>query len=184
MTSCTSTIFCGPKVVPFLSGTQKLGQRTRRNLYRIHPASEDRIYNRSCRMSVPAHENRYLESWETMVMASALTVSLCFGNPASAIAATAETQQIFENSCAGCHAGGGNIVKREATLALSDLTKYGLDGPEALYNIIYSGNGAMPGFGEECTPKGKCTFGKRLTDDQVRDLASFVLEQARQGWSS
>jgi cytochrome c6 len=174
----------GPKVVTFLSGAQKLGQSSKPNLYRLHPGSGERKYNSSGRMYAAADENRSLGSWETTVMASALAVSLSFGSPASAIAATAETQQIFENSCAGCHAGGGNIVKRDATLALSDLTKYGLDSPEALYDIIYSGNGAMPGFGEDCTPKGKCTFGKRLTDDQVRDLASLVLEQARQGWSS
>jgi len=65
-----------------------------------------------------------------------------------ALAASEETVQTFQNSCAGCHAGGGNIVKRDATLALSDLQKYGLDGPDQLYDIIYSGRGSMPGFGQ------------------------------------
>ncbi len=106
-------------------------------------------------------------------------LSLCVSllAPAMAVAASEATVQVFQNSCAGCHAGGGNIVKRDATLALSDLQKYGLDGPDQLYDIIYKGRGSMPGFGEGCAPKGACTFAKRLTDDQVRDLAEYILEQ-------
>ncbi len=106
-------------------------------------------------------------------------LSLCVSllAPSMAVAASEATVQVFQNSCAGCHAGGGNIVKRDATLALSDLQKYGLDGPDQLYDIIYKGRGSMPGFGEGCAPKGACTFAKRLTDDQVRDLAEYILEQ-------
>ncbi len=106
-------------------------------------------------------------------------LSLCVSlfAPSMALAASDATVQVFQNSCAGCHAGGGNIVKRDATLALSDLQKYGLDGPDQLYDIIYKGRGSMPGFGEGCTPKGACTFAKRLTDDQIRDLAGYILEQ-------
>ena len=96
--------------------------------------------------------------------------------------AAAESAQLFTNTCAGCHAGGSNIVRREATLQLEDLQRYGLDGPDALYTLIYSGKGSMPGYGEGCAPKGACTFGRRLTDDQVRGLADYVLEQAKSGW--
>ena len=105
-------------------------------------------------------------------------------SPSPAFGATNQvvTAQLFENSCAGCHAKGGNIVKRDATLFESDLRKYGLDDPEQLYSIIYSGKGSMPGFGEECQPKGKCTFGKRLTDNEIQDLTKFVLDQAASGW--
>lgn len=35
--------------------------------------------------------------------------------------------------------------RRDATLQLGDLQKNGLDGPEALYSIIYSGRNSMPG---------------------------------------
>ena len=106
-------------------------------------------------------------------------LSLCVSlfAPSAALAASDATLQVFQNSCAGCHAGGGNIVKRDATLALSDLQKYGLDGPDQLYDIIYKGRGSMPGFGEGCAPKGACTFAKRLTDDEVRGLAGYILEQ-------
>lgn len=99
----------------------------------------------------------------------------------NAVAGT-DAAATFENTCAGCHAGGGNIVKRDATLALSDLQKYGLDGPDALYSIIYNGNGSMPGYGAECAPKGKCTFGKRLSDSEISELATYVLDKAKSGW--
>lgn len=92
------------------------------------------------------------------------------------------SEQTFSTTCAGCHAGGGNIVKREATLKLSDLSKYGLDSPEALFDIIYFGKGSMPGYGEKCQPRGQCTFGKRLNDDEIRNLATYVIENARKEW--
>eukprot|EP00889_Picochlorum_renovo_P007832 jgi/Picre1/34862/NNA_002328.t1 len=101
--------------------------------------------------------------------------------PEYAVAGT-DPAATFENTCAGCHAGGGNIVKRDATLSLSDLQKYGLDGPDALYSIIYNGNGSMPGYGAECAPKGKCTFGKRLSDSEISELATYILDKAKSGW--
>lgn len=108
---------------------------------------------------------------------TATSPSLAFGATNQDVAA-----QIFENSCAGCHANGGNIVKRDATLYQSDLQKYGLEDPGQLYSIIYEGKGSMPGFGEECQPKGKCTFGKRLTDREIQDLTELVLNKAASGW--
>lgn len=40
----------------------------------------------------------------------------------------------------------------------------------------------MPGFGTECAPKGQCTFGPRLSDDDIKSLADFVLAKAAAGW--
>lgn len=37
-------------------------------------------------------------------------------------------------------------------------------------------------FGQECAPKGKCTFGPRLSDDEIRELAAYVLRNAEAGW--
>jgi cytochrome c6 len=103
-------------------------------------------------------------------------------HPSLAMADQASAEQTFASTCAGCHAGGGNIVRREATLKLEDLTKYGVDSVDELYNVIYSGKGSMPGYGEGCTPKGACTFGRRLSENDVRDLAEYVLKQAKAGW--
>ncbi|GFR52489.1 hypothetical protein Agub_g15059 [Astrephomene gubernaculifera] len=64
----------------------------------------------------------------------------------------------------------------------ADLRKNGLDSSEALYRIIYSGKGKMPGFGKECAPRGACTFGPRLSDGEVEELVSFVQQRAAEGW--
>lgn len=102
--------------------------------------------------------------------------------PPLALADQAAAEQLFSNTCAGCHAGGTNIVRRDATLSLDDLTKYGINSVDELYKLIYSGRGAMPGYGEGCAPKGACTFARRLTDEQVTDLAEYVLVKANTGW--
>jgi cytochrome c6 len=55
--------------------------------------------------------------------------------------------------------------------------------PESLYNLIYGGKGRMPGFGVDCAPRGQCTFGARLSDEEVADMAAYVLERAAAGWT-
>lgn len=97
--------------------------------------------------------------------------------------AQVEAPQLFSNTCAGCHAGGGNIVNRSATLRFDDLEKNGVSGADKLFEVIYYGKGSMPGYGEDCQPKGKCTFGKRLTNDEVQALAKYVEDQAKAGWT-
>ncbi|KAJ4845206.1 hypothetical protein Tsubulata_047199 [Turnera subulata] len=42
----------------------------------------------------------------------------------------------------------------------------------------------VQGFGENCTPRGQCTFGPRLKDEEIKLLAEFVKLQADQGWPS
>nr|GMD11699.1 cytochrome C6, chloroplastic [Ipomoea batatas] len=58
----------------------------------------------------------------------------------------------------------------------------GVDTEEEIYRVTYYGKGRMPGFGEECTPRGQCTFGPRLQEDEIKLLAEFVKSQADQGW--
>ncbi|KAK1303497.1 hypothetical protein QJS10_CPB11g01669 [Acorus calamus] len=38
------------------------------------------------------------------------------------------------------------------------------------------------GFGEKCTPRGQCTFGARLQDEEIKLLAEFIKSQADSGW--
>lgn len=97
----------------------------------------------------------------------------------SATAAPADT---FAVSCAGCHVGGGNIVQAGATLFQADLEKNAVADSASLYQLIYAGKGRMPGFGQDCAPKGKCTFGKRLTDEEVQQMTDYVLQQAANNW--
>ncbi|XP_024980571.1 cytochrome c6, chloroplastic isoform X1 [Cynara cardunculus var. scolymus] len=89
---------------------------------------------------------------------------------------------LFRHACIGCHDAGGNIIQPGATLFLKDLQRNGIDTEEEIYRITYYGKGRMPGFGEMCTPRGQCTFGARLHEDEIKLLADFVKSQADQGW--
>ncbi|GAX74241.1 hypothetical protein CEUSTIGMA_g1690.t1 [Chlamydomonas eustigma] len=102
--------------------------------------------------------------------------------PLTALASDASAQALFSSKCVGCHMNGGNIVQAGATLFQEDLQRNGVSDPEALYNIIYGGKGKMPGYGTDCAPKGKCTFGPRLADNDIKALTSYVLERAEQKW--
>jgi cytochrome c6 len=112
--------------------------------------------------------------------AAVLVVALAPAAPAHADQAAAAGN--FALKCAGCHAGGGNVLQAGATLATADLQRNGYGDPEALYDLIYKGKGRMPGFGRECAPKGQCTFGARLEDDEVQGLVDYVLRRAGEGW--
>lgn len=89
---------------------------------------------------------------------------------------------LFNRACIGCHVGGGNVIQAGATLFAGDLERNGVETEEEIFRVTYEGKGRMPGFGEECTPRGKCTFGPRLKDEEIRLLAQFVKFQAQQGW--
>jgi cytochrome c6 len=89
--------------------------------------------------------------------------------------------KIFNNNCAACHIGGGNILIAEKTLQKSALSQY-LEGYstdaltescEAIASIIYqvqNGKGAMPAF------KAK------LKEQEILEVAAYVFQKAEQGW--
>lgn len=64
-------------------------------------------------------------------------------------------------SCTGCHAGGGNVVQAGASLSTGDLKRNGVADAKALYDLIYSGKGKMPGYGKDCAPRVR-TSGLRV----------------------
>ncbi|XP_061354751.1 cytochrome c6, chloroplastic [Gastrolobium bilobum] len=91
---------------------------------------------------------------------------------------------LFSQTCIGCHDAGGNIIQPGSTLYTKDLQRNGVDTEEEIYRVTYYGKGRMPGFGKECMPRGQCTFGARLEDEEIKILAEFVKLQADQGWPS
>jgi len=82
----------------------------------------------------------------------------------------------------GCHSGGGNVLAAGKTLKIDDLRRNDVATIEELYRVVYFGKNKMPGFGADCKPAGQCTFAARLSDDDVSQLAAFVLEKAEDGW--
>ena len=100
-----------------------------------------------------------------MAFAIITVATLGFANPALADGAAT-----FSANCAACHAGGGNVINPNATLSLADLEKNGKASIDAIYTQVYNGQAPMP------------AFGGRLTDEQITEVAEYVLSQAEAGW--
>nr|GMD05438.1 cytochrome C6, chloroplastic [Ipomoea batatas] len=125
-----------------------------------------------------------LKSVAPPLMAALVAFNPLFTPPVS-LGQTIDVQKgasLFNRACIGCHTAGGNIIQPGATLFLKDLQRNGVDTEEEIYRVTYYGKGRMPGFGEECTRRGQCTFGPRLQEDEIKLLAEFVKSQADQGW--
>lgn len=84
---------------------------------------------------------------------------------------TSNATEIFTANCAGCHINGGNIVRRGKNLKQKALKKYHMDSIDAIANIVENGKNAMPAYRD------------RLSNQQILDVAAYVLEQAEKGWN-
>lgn len=81
-------------------------------------------------------------------------------------------EQIFSGNCAACHAGGQNVIMPEKTLELSALEEY-LEGGVSVKSVVYqvtNGKNAMP------------AFGGRLSDEDIENVATYVINTAKAGW--
>ena len=125
-----------------------------------------------------------VQSAATSPIVQSAAAVLAFALNASAVQpAFASSEELFTKTCAGCHAAGGNIVQAGATLFPDDLEDAtGSTTRLRVYDIIYGGKGKMPGYGEGCAPKGQCTFGARLADEDVKGLAEYVIERSAAEW--
>lgn len=100
----------------------------------------------------------------------AVAAGMMFG-PMANIANAADIENgatIFAGNCAACHAGGNNVIQTEKTLKKEALDAY-LDGGRKEASVVYqvtNGKNAMP------------AFGGRLSDDEIKDVASYVIDQA------
>jgi cytochrome c6 len=88
-----------------------------------------------------------------------------------AIAAdTVNGEQIFSVHCAGCHINGSNIIRRGKNLKKQALKKYGMDSMEAVTSIVTNGKNNMSAYKD------------RLSEQQIKEVAAYVLEEAEKGW--
>lgn len=78
--------------------------------------------------------------------------------------------QIFEMHCSGCHAGGGNIIRRGKNLKLKALRKNQMDTIAAIETIVTQGKANMSAYGD------------RLTASEITAVATYVLHQAENDW--
>lgn len=84
--------------------------------------------------------------------------------------AAGEGEQIFSANCSVCHSGGNNAIIPEKTLKKEVLAENKMNSVDAIVNQVTNGKGAMP------------AFGGRLTDENIQDVANYVLSQSEQGW--
>jgi cytochrome c6 len=81
-------------------------------------------------------------------------------------------EQIFNANCAACHAGGQNVIMPDKTLEKEALDQYLAGGrtAKAIQTQVTSGKNAMP------------AFGGRLSDEDIENVAAYVLASADAGW--
>ena len=75
---------------------------------------------------------------------------------------------IFAGNCAACHAGGNNVIAAEKTLRKEALDSYLAGGRKesSVVTQVTNGKNAMP------------AFGGRLSDEEIGDVAAYVIDQA------
>lgn len=105
-----------------------------------------------------------------LVLLSLILFTFAFTPPVFAGDAAAGAK-IFSSNCAACHMGGRNVVAADKTLKQDALEKYSMNSLAAIVHQVQNGKNAMPAF------KG------RLNEQQIEDVATYVLEQAAKGWT-
>ena len=83
---------------------------------------------------------------------------------------------IFETKCAACHEGGGNVLQRGKTLFPAALASNGYATEEAIASLLVNGKGQMPKY------QGAIPSVSKLTDEEIREVAAFVLQKADAEW--
>lgn len=106
----------------------------------------------------------------SVILLAVSFLTLALGRPALA-ADAGQGAKVFSANCAACHMGGNNVVMANKTLKKDALEQYGMYSSDAIVNQVTNGKNAMP------------AFGGRLSDDDIGNVAAYVLEQADKGWS-
>ncbi len=81
-------------------------------------------------------------------------------------------EQVFNANCAACHAGGQNVIMPEKTLEKAALEQYLAGGrnEKSVMTQVTNGKNAMP------------AFGGRLSEDDIANVASYVIATSEAGW--
>lgn len=90
--------------------------------------------------------------------------------PSAKAANLQQGSQIFSVECAGCHANGGNIIRRGKNLKQRTLKRNKLDSLATLSDFVANGKRNMPAYKD------------RLTPEEIEQVSAYVLEQAAKGW--
>jgi len=83
---------------------------------------------------------------------------------------------IFEAKCAACHANGGNVLNPGKTLFPAALEKNGYADVDSVSTLLRNGKGQMPKYQGSIPPVS------RLSDEDIEQVATYVLDMAKDGW--
>lgn len=113
-----------------------------------------------------------LPNFLRVLLLGVMVLVLGFASPAIAEKTDAidTGAQIFSAQCAGCHAGGGNIVRWWKTLKKGALKRNGYDSVESISEIVANGKSNMSAYKD------------RLSEAEIKRVAAYVLEQAEKDW--
>lgn len=80
-------------------------------------------------------------------------------------------EQVFSANCSACHNGGNNAIMPDKTLKKDKLEENSMNNLNAITNQVKNGKNAMP------------AFGGKLADEDIANVANYVLSQSEKGWS-
>ena len=100
----------------------------------------------------------------------ALLVTMSLQSEAIAAPDLIQGSQVFELQCAGCHVGGGNIIRRGKNLKLKALQKNKVDTAALIASLVTAGKGNMS------------AYGTKLTSAEIENVSAYVLDQAMKDW--
>nr|YP_010904193.1 cytochrome c553 [Catenella fusiformis]WCH57444.1 cytochrome c553 [Catenella fusiformis] len=100
-----------------------------------------------------------------------LIFNIIFISTQSSLAADLDAgEEIFTANCSACHLGGNNLIMPEKTLQNDVLEKNEMNSVTAITTQVKNGKNAMP------------AFGGRLADEDIDNVANYVLAQSVKGW--
>jgi cytochrome c6 len=75
-------------------------------------------------------------------------------------------KEIFLSNCSVCHLGGNNIIIPEKNLKKETLETNGMNNVNAIIYQVTNGKNGMP------------AFGGRLQENEIENVANYVLEES------
>jgi len=112
-------------------------------------------------------ENLQATAQNIAIVAAATILSTA---PLAANAAdVAKGEAVFQTTCIVCHKGGTNAIAKERTLEKDALEKFiGLESEANISSFVKDSN----------VHRGALAFSARLSDEDYKDVAAFVYNQA------
>jgi len=106
-----------------------------------------------------------LPGWLAVLLALVLSWLILWPRPAWG----ADGSALFQQHCVGCHANGGNIIRRGKTLRLAALRRAGLDSAADVARVAALGQGQMGGYGQVLGPGGPEAVGAWVWEQALAD---------------